>query len=81
MKGITQHYAVNHQESYVVGETHTNTVEGFWALIKRAWYGQHHHYSAKWANHYVSETAYKYNNRQNPNMFSDLMRHMAGVAA
>ena len=81
LKRITGHYAVNHQKAYVVGETHTNTIEGFWALIKRAWYGQHHHYSDKWANHYISETAYKYNNRKNPDVFSDLTRHMVEVAA
>ena len=81
LKGITQHFAINHREAYVVGDTHTNTVEGFWALVKRAWYGSHHHYSTKWGDHYISETAYKYSNRKNDNTFGDLMRHMAGVAA
>jgi transposase-like protein len=81
LKSITQHSAVNHQVCYVSGETHTNTVEGFWALIKRSWYGQHHFYSRKWADLYVGETAYKYNNRRNDTAFSDLLRHMVGVAA
>lgn len=80
-KRFTQHAAVNHQKAYVVGDTHTNTIEGFWALIKRAWYGQHHHYSQKWADHYITETVFKYNNRKNLSVFGDLMRHMAGVAA
>jgi transposase-like protein len=80
LKAITRHYAVNHQVSYVVGDTHTNTIEGFWALVKRSIYGQHHHYSHKWANHYISETAYKYNNRKNTGVFGDLLRHMAGIA-
>jgi len=77
---FTQHAAVNHQTAYVVGDTHTNTIEGLWALLKRAWYGQHHHYSEKWANHYISETAYKYNNRNNANAFGELILHMVGVA-
>jgi transposase-like protein len=81
LKAITQHFAVNHQVAYVVGATHTNTIEGFWSLIKRAWYGQHHSYSERWANHYISETVYKYNNRRNGTVFSDLVRHMVGVAA
>lgn len=80
-QNFTQHAAVNHKVAYVVGDTHTNTIEGFWSLIKRAWYGQHHHYSQKWADHYISETVYKYNNRKNFNAFGDFMRHMAGVAA
>jgi hypothetical protein len=80
LKAITTHYAVDHKARYVSGDTHTNTIEGFWSLVKRSWYGQHHFYSRKWADHYVCETAFKYNNRKNENVFSDLVRHMAGVA-
>jgi transposase-like protein len=76
---FTRHAAVNHKVAYAVGDTHINTIEGLWALLKRAWYGQHHHYSEKWADYYVSETAFKYNNRNNDNVFGDLVRHMAGV--
>ena len=81
LKAITSHYAVNHRRHYVMGDTHTNTIEGFWSLIKRSWYGQHHHYSRKWADHYISEVTYKYNNRRNTGAFGDLLRHMAGIAA
>ena len=28
--------------------TYTNTIEGFWSLVKRAWYSTHHHYSVKY---------------------------------
>jgi transposase-like protein len=80
LNAIIDHYTINHSVAYVSGQTHTNTIDGFWALIKRAWYGQHHHYSRKWANHYIGETTYKYNNRKNDDMFSHLMRHMVGVA-
>ena len=38
---------INHTYRYADGPTHTNTIEGFWSLIKRAWYGSHHHYSRK----------------------------------
>ena len=78
-KTFTRHFAVNHKRAYLSGDTHINTTEGFWALVKRSWYGQHHFYSRKWADNYISETAYKYNNRNNPNAFSDLIRHMFGV--
>ncbi len=78
---ISRHYAINHKRAYALGETHTNTIEGFWALVKRSWYGQHHFYSRKWADHYIAEVAYKYNNRKNPDMFAGLVRQMAGVAA
>jgi len=81
LKKITEHYSVNHQVAYVVGDTHTNTIDGFWALVERSIYGQHHFYSRKWANHYISETAHKYNHRSNPTVFGDLLRHMVGISA
>lgn len=77
---FTNHLTINHKLAYAIGSTHTNTIEGFWSLIKRAWYGQHHHYSVKWADHYITETTYKYNNRKNPNVFNNLVSHMLGIA-
>lgn len=54
---------VNHQEQYVDGDVHTNTIEGFWSLLKRAWYGSHHHYQTAYTPLYVAERCYKYNYR------------------
>lgn len=80
---FVQHSAVNHNRAYAVGDTHTNTIEGFWALVKRSWYGQHHHYSSKWADHYLGEMAYKYSYRRTAGngVFDGLLRQMAGVAS
>lgn len=63
MSSIMHHATINHQVAYADGDTHTNTIEGFWALVKRAWYGQHHHYSRKYMPLYIGEAAYKYNHR------------------
>ena len=30
-----KHHVINHQEQYVDGDKHTNTIEGFWSLLKR----------------------------------------------
>ena len=43
--GEMKHHIVNHQEQFVDGDVHTNAIEGFWSLLKRAWYGSHHHYT------------------------------------
>jgi hypothetical protein len=43
------------------GEVHTNTIEGFWSLLKRAWYGSHHHYKKEYLSLYLAEQCYKYN--------------------
>lgn len=52
---------------------HTNTIEGFWALIKRAWYGTHHHYSRHWMPLFLGEACWKYNQRHNENAFDHFL--------
>lgn len=64
-----KHSVINHKEQYADGETHTNTIEGFWSLLKRAWYGQHHHYQTGYTPLYVAEACYKYNYRDIDSIF------------
>ena len=65
-----KHQIINHQEQFVDGDTHTNTIEGFWSLLKRAWYGSHHHYKVAYTPLYVAEACYKYNYREHDDIFS-----------
>lgn len=58
-----QHHVINHQVQFAEGDKHTNTIEGFWSLLKRAWYGSHHHYQIGYTPLYVAERCYVYNNR------------------
>lgn len=58
------HAVVAHRKQYVDGLIHTNTIESFWALVKRALFGQYHHYSVKHALAYVVEACFKYNIRK-----------------
>lgn len=64
-----KHEVVNHQEQFVDGNIHTNTIEGFWSLLKRAWYGSHHHYTTGYTPLYVAERCYVYNNRRRATIF------------
>ena len=57
------HETLNRSEEWLAGEMHTNTIEGFWSFVKRAWYGQHHHYSTGYTPLYLAEACYKYNYR------------------
>ena len=59
-----QHARINHSERYVDGNIHTNTIEGFWNLVKRAIAGQHHHYTVEHATAYIDEASCKYNTRK-----------------
>lgn len=76
--GKYQHAFINHSIAYVDGDTHTNTIEGFWSLLKRAWYGSHHHYSLDYTPLYVAEAAWKYNRRNHDNPFGLFLRRLFG---
>ena len=69
-----RHVTVDHSKQYVDGLTHTNTIEGFWSLLKRAWYGSHHHYTKKHSVAYVVEACYKYNARSHSNVFEGFLQ-------
>ena len=69
---LMPHVVINHGKGYVDPldrGIHTNTIEGFWALIKRAWYGTHHHYSRRYMPLFVGEACWKYNHRNIDNGF------------
>lgn len=70
---------INHQTEYVNGMVHTNTIEGFWSLVKRAWYGQHHKWSRAYLPLYLSEACFKYNHRKSDKGFQLLMSRMLRV--
>lgn len=56
------------------GDTHTQTIEGFFSLVKNAIRGVHHGMSHKHLQGYVNEYVWRYNNRGNRNtMFRDLL--------
>ena len=54
---------------YVVGAIHTQTIEGFWSIFKRGIVGSFHRISAKYMPLYVAEFQFRYNNRNNPDIF------------
>lgn len=58
------HKRIKHTEKvYVVGDVHTNTVEGFWSLIKRGIGGVYHSVSQKYLQSYLDEYSFRYNRR------------------
>jgi transposase-like protein len=59
---------------YVVGAVHTNTIEGFWSLIKRGVVGTYHQVSKKYLPLYIAEFQFRYNNRQNPDIFGEAIK-------
>ena len=72
----TAHTVINHSISYAVGLVHTNTIEGFWSLVKRAWHGMHHHYAVKYLPLFIAESVWKYNHRKDRNAFGSFLREV-----
>jgi len=69
-----QHKRVNHsQRIYVAGEVHTNTIEGFWSLVKRGIGGVYHSVSAKYLQSYLDEYSFRYNRRDSGNLIFPAM--------
>ena len=73
----TRHETVNHSmEEWVVGDVHTNTIEGVWSLFKRSIIGAFHKVSEKHLDRYLEELEWRYSNRDNDHIFVDTLRRM-----
>jgi len=59
---------------YVVGAIHTQTIEGFWSIFKRGVVGTFHKMSRKYMPLYVAEFQFRYNNRENADIFGTAIK-------
>jgi len=58
------HHSVNHSiGEYVRGDIYTNTVEGYFSILKRGITGTYHHVSPQHLKRYLAEFDFRYNNR------------------
>lgn len=70
--GMKRHRTIRHKNRvYVMGDTHTNTVESAFSLLKRGIMGTWHKVSAKHLAAYLDEMCFRFNNRNNPFLFRD----------
>lgn len=66
LQRIYDHQFVKHSsKQYVHGRIHTNTIEGFWSILKRGIFGVYHFTSKKHLQLYVDEFVFRYNSRTN----------------
>jgi len=74
-----QHQRIHHRAKvYVRGDVHTNTIEGFWSLVKRGISGVYHSVSKKHLQGYLDEYAFRYNHRDDGRpMFKILCRQVS----
>jgi transposase-like protein len=76
------HQRINHSSKvYVVGNVHTNTIEGFWSLIKRGIGGVYHSVSQKYLQSYLDEYSFRYNRRGQGNLiFTSILEQVSEKA-
>jgi transposase len=73
-----QHRRIRHSEKiYVSGETHTQTIDGFWALVKNGLRGVYHSVGRHYLQSYLNEYSFRYNRRfdEQP-MFMSFLRQV-----
>ncbi|MDP9113207.1 MAG: IS1595 family transposase [Acidobacteriota bacterium] len=77
------HRRINHSTKiYVMGDIHTNSIEGFWSLIKRGIGGVYHSVSQKFLQSYLDEYAFRYSHRHDTEpMFLTFLRQVAKTEA
>ncbi len=62
-----KHQVVDHAETYVNGQVHTNGCENFWSLLKRSIHGTYVSIEPFHLHRYIDEQAFRYNNRKDMN--------------
>jgi transposase-like protein len=80
---VKEHKRINHSSKvYVMGDVHTNTIEGFWSLVKRGIGGGYHQVSQKYLQSYLDEYSFRYNRRDQGNLiFTSFLKRVAELAA
>lgn len=73
------HRVINHSAgSYVDGDIHTNTIEGFFGNLKTSIRGTYKHVSHRWLQSYLDEFVWRYNHRRSRiSMFEQLLARAA----
>ena len=75
------HDVVNHVESYVNGQVHTNGIENFWSLLKRTLEGTYVAVEPFHLERYLDEQMFRFNNRATrDNPLNDSDRFVAALA-
>lgn len=74
------HEAINHAEEYVRGAVHTNGIENFWALFKRALKGTYVSVAPFHLQRYVDEEVFRFNARKGDDArrFANVMKTTIG---
>lgn len=79
-EGYTHRRIPHAAKVWVIGNVHTNTIEGFWSLVKRGISGVFVSVSAEHLQKYLHEYSFRYNHRGDEQpMFESMAKRLAEV--
>lgn len=64
-KNYNHDFIRHYKKQYACGDVYTNSIEGFWSILKRGYIGIYHYISRKHLQLYVNEYTFRYNTRDN----------------
>ncbi len=81
MAALLPHKRINHSKRYADCLINTNSIESFWAIVKRGIVGQFHKVSDKYLDAYLDEFSYRFNGRDTDGavMFDRTVCRMMGI--
>ncbi len=81
-KGYPHHRVKHSAHVFVRGNVHTNTIEGFWSLLKRGLDGVHHSVGSGYLQDYVNSYAWRFNHRRDAEpMFLTMLSQVSRATA
>jgi transposase-like protein len=81
-KHFIAHSRINHSAGiYVQGDTHTNTIEGFFGNLKTGIRGNYKKVSHRWLQGYLNEFTWRYNHRNSDDSMFHLLIERAAQGA
>ena len=69
-RGFEHEIVIHSDKEWVRGEVHTQSIDGFWSLVKRGVVGSFHQMSVKHLDRYIQEFSYRFNGRNNQDLFA-----------
>lgn len=68
-----KHFTVNHSKHFVYKGISTQSAEALWSTLRRGIYGIYHQVSVKWLQNYLAEFEFRYNNREEKDIFGKVV--------
>jgi transposase-like protein len=75
-RGFKHEIVIHSNKEWIRGDAHTQGIDGFWSLLKRGIIGSFHQVSIKHLDRYVAEFQFRFNGRENQEIFAAVVRSL-----